>query len=779
MSDAPPGVDALAATVDRLRQDLTLAQQSADTRALIGIATGILVERGHGGPAEAARYLRDLADAARLSPAEVAADIVNAAAGACLSRTSQPALSGHGGDRQPTAPVLALRTAEAGTLSGDPQTAAEALLRQALPPLGGTALAIWRTAPDGSLTLAGHAGLAPGEAGRWRYVPPGAGTLPQLTFDDARPRWHGSLPQHTPGIGRRDGTAGARAVLPARLGGRILGVLEVCWPGPRPALSPSEHRQLDALADLCAHTLSGAPADTYGPAPVPEDGPLAGLASLAGLADGLLDPALVLRPLVDGRGEVGDFLITHANERFADPAGRPPGAVIGMKLLEAYPAAAQDGGLYEHILRVHATGQPFRTEQIAPATPVGPEPLGRAVSVGISRYGEELLLSWRVEDEAGRLTALLHHTQRLSRLGGFEENLVTGEVTWSSELFVLHGLRPTAPPIPLEQLRRHAHPDDSITLGRFLRTVLHRHHQASTAFRLQRADGVVRHIRVIAEPVTDPSGDLIAVRGAYQDVSAQHWTEVALAATRDQLADTQQRAAERNRLALQLQQAIMPPAPAPIDASGLRVAVRYRPAEKEHLVGGDWYDVVVLPSKQVLLAVGDIAGHGIDAATGMVVLRNALRGLATTGAGPGQLMGWLNTVAHHLTEHVTATAVCGLYDAETGVLCWARAGHPPPVLIRDGEAASLPLPRGILLGAIAETTYEEHRLTLTSGDRLLMYTDGLVERRGISVERSLEQLLATAGGGPLPGLDEQLDLLLTHSRSDTDDDTCLIGVQLS
>ncbi|WP_127354514.1 SpoIIE family protein phosphatase [Actinacidiphila soli] len=775
MTDDPPGIDALAATVDRLRHDLTLARESADTRALIGIATGILVERGHGGPAEAARYLRELADAARLSPAEVAADIVNAASGAGLSRTLPTASpSGHGGDRPPTTPVLTLRTAEAGTLSGDPQTAAEALLRQALPPLGGTALAIWRTAPDGSLTLAGHAGLAPGEAAQWRYVPPGVGTLPQLAFDDARPRWHGSLPQHTPGIGRRDGTAGARAVLPARLGGRILGVLEVCWPGPHTALSPSEHRQLDVLADLCAHTLSGAPTDTYGPAPVPEDGRLA---ALSGLADGLLDPALVLRPLVDGRGEVGDFLITHANEHFTDPAGRPRGAVIGVKLLEAYPLAAQDGGLYAPILRVHATGQPFRAEQIASGMLVGPEPLGRAVSISISRYGEEVLLSWRVEDEAGRLTALLQHTQRLSRLGGFQENLVTGDVIWSSELFALHGLQPTDPPIPLEELRRHAHPDDSIAIGRFLRTVLHRHHQASTAFRLQRDDGVVRHIRVIAEPVTDLSGDLIAVRGAYQDVSAQHWTEVALAATRDQLADTEQRAAERNRLALQLQQAIMPPAPAPIDASGLRVAVRYRPAEKEHLVGGDWYDVVVLPSKQVLLAVGDIAGHGIDAATGMVVLRNALRGLATTGAGPGRLMGWLNTVAHHLTEQVTATAVCGLYDPETGVLCWARAGHPPPVLIRDGEAASLPLPRGILLGAIAETTYEEQRLTLASGDRLLMYTDGLVERRGISVERSLEQLLATAGG-PLPGLDEQLDLLLTHSRSDTDDDTCLIGVQL-
>jgi serine phosphatase RsbU (regulator of sigma subunit) len=329
----------------------------------------------------------------------------------------------------------------------------------------------------------------------------------------------------------------------------------------------------------------------------------------------------------------------------------------------------------------------------------------------------------------------------------------------------------------LERLHRHAHPDDSTAVRRFQSTLLRRHRGGSTAFRLQRADGIVRHIRVIAEPVTDPAGDLLAVRGVFQDVSSQHWTEVALAATRDRLADTEERAAERNRLALQLQQAIMPPAPAPIDAAGLRAAVRYRPAEKEHLVGGDWYDAVVLPTKQVLLAVGDIAGHGLEAATGMVVLRNALRGLATTGAGPAELLGWLNTVAHHLTEQVTATAVCGLYDPETGVLRWARAGHPPPLLIRDGEARSLPLPRGILLGAIAEAAYEEQRLTLASGDRLLMYTDGLVERRGVSVERSLAQLLASAGG-PLPDLDEQLDHLLAQSRSDTDDDTCLIGIHL-
>jgi PAS domain-containing protein len=767
------GVDALAITIEQLRSELRRAQESADARALADVATGILVERGHGGPAEAARYLRELADTAGLPLQEVAADIVHATAHDSLSEALPARAPEPGGDRRHSASVLRLRTAEAGALSADPQTAAEALLAQALSPLGGTALAVWRAAPDGSLSLAGQAGFTATEAGQWRHVPPGVGTLPQRALGEGRSNWYGTLPSAVPGIGRRDGTGGARAVLLARLGGRVLGVLEMCWPGPRPPLDAAEHRQLEALADLCAYTFATAPADASGFAAAPDGGP----GPLAGLADALPDPALVLQPLFDGREEVCDFLITHVNEHLDGRADLARVSLSGMRLLEAYPLAARDDDLYDQILRVYTTGEPFRTERMTLAALVGSVPLTAVAAVSIGRYGEEVLLSWRTEDEATRLAALMDHVQRLGRIGGFEENLVTGDIAWSSELFALYGLTPTSSPVPLERLHRHAHPDDSTAVRRFQSTLLRRHRGGSTAFRLQRADGIVRHIRVIAEPVTDPAGDLLAVRGVFQDVSSQHWTEVALAATRDRLADTEERAAERNRLALQLQQAIMPPAPAPIDAAGLRVAVRYRPAEKEHLVGGDWYDAVVLPTKQVLLAVGDVAGHGIEAATGMVVLRNALRGLATTGAGPAELLGWLNTVAHHLTEQVTATAVCGLYDPETGVLRWARAGHPPPLLIRDGEARSLPLPRGILLGAIAEAAYEEQRLTLASGDRLLMYTDGLVERRGVSVERSLAQLLASAGG-PLPDLDEQLDHLLAQSRSDTDDDTCLIGIHL-
>lgn len=353
------------------------------------------------------------------------------------------------------------------------------------------------------------------------------------------------------------------------------------------------------------------------------------------LADGLYDPALVLVPHLDESGNLLDFRIQHVNSRFLDPAGRPRGMVGGALLLEAYPMAAGESELFQRIERVYATGEPFRARRMHLTALVDQVPLSAVADISVSRHGAGILFIWRIEDETARLASLLQHAQRLGRIGGFEENLLTGEITWNDQLFDLYGRPETSSPVPLEDLPAHAHPDDAVAIGRFLRTLLHHRRPASAAFRLQRPDGVTRHIRVVAEPVLDTDGRLLTVRGAYQDISSQHWTEVALAATRDQLAHTEQQASERDRLALQLQRAIMPPTQAPLQMPDLDVAVRYRPAEAEQLVGGDWYDAVVLPSRLVLLCVGDVAGHGIEAATSMVVLRNALRGLAVTGAGPG------------------------------------------------------------------------------------------------------------------------------------------------
>ncbi|MFJ7104794.1 SpoIIE family protein phosphatase [Streptomyces albogriseolus] len=775
-ADSPVG--RLAATVDRLSREVRAAQAEAEGRALIELAKGILVERLGCGPAQAARQLAELTEQAGSTQLEFAVEVINQAARDRMSEVTDAFLAATraAGEAEADPAAVRLRAAESGALAADDtQAVAESLLEQALRPLGAVAVAIWAAGADGSLTLAGSAGFSPAEAARWCYVPPDVATVARCGLAEREGLWIESLSERgLPSVGRHHHPDGGRAAVPAGTGGRVYGVLEIVWPAPLPPQPPQIVRQVEALAELCAHTLETytAPGGPARPQRVLPDA-----AELMDLADGLYDPALVLVPHLDESGNLLDFRIQHVNSRFLDPAGRPRGMVGGSLLLEAYPMAAGESELFQRIERVYATGEPFRARRMHLTALVDQVPLSAVADISVSRHGAGILFIWRIEDETARLASLLQHAQRLGRIGGFEENLLTGEITWNDQLFDLYGRPETSPPVPLEDLPAHAHPDDAVAIGRFLRTLLHHRRPASAAFRLQRPDGVTRHIRVVAEPVLDTDGRLLTVRGAYQDISAQHWTEVALAATRDQLAHTEQQASERDRLALQLQRAIMPPTQAPLQMPDLDVAVRYRPAEAEQLVGGDWYDAVVLPSRLVLLCVGDVAGHGIEAATSMVVLRNALRGLAVTGAGPGQLLSWLNMVTHHLTGGVTATAVCGLYDPATRVLRWARAGHLPPVLVRGSEAAPLPAVSGLLLGALPEARYEEGEVQLAAEDNLLMYTDGLIERRDRSVEESLTHLLTTAA--TVPGtLDQRLDRLLTYSRSDTDDDTCIVGIRV-
>ncbi|MCP2256440.1 ANTAR domain-containing protein [Streptoalloteichus tenebrarius] len=787
---SPHGWNRLAATVERLRDEVRRANAEAEGRALIELAKGVLVERLRCGPAQAAQQLSDLAARAGLIELELAAELVSQAAQDRLTEAVGEFLahSGQGGDQvdggqdgerdgpaEPS-PALRLRTAESAVLAAnDTQRVAQSLLDHALEPLGAVAVAVWSAGVDSSLSLAGFAGFTDEEARRWHYVPPGVATPARRALTDRGPLWIEDLSRSgLPSIGHLTLPTGGRVVVPAEAGGRILGALEICWPQATPPQPPAIQRQIEALAELCAHTLeTGTPAVAAG-----SPGDDQSLAELVNLADGLFDPALVLRPHRDAGGGLVDFRVHHVNRHFVDLSGRPRGAVLGALLLEAYPSAATPGQLFDKVERVYATGEAFHAERMPLLTLVDEVPLTVVARVSVNRHGDNVLLVWRVEDEAARLANLLQHAQRLGRVGGFEENTVTGEITWNDQLFALYGLEPTADPVPLSRLSAHAHSDDAVPINRFLRTVLHHGRPAATTFRLRRSDGVTRHMRVIAEPVLDSDGDLMAVRGAYQDISAQHWTEVALSATRDQLAHTEQRVAEQNRLALQLQQAIMPPAQPPIDAFDLRVAVRYRPAEQEHLVGGDWYDAVVLPSKQILVSVGDITGHGLEGATRMVVLRNALRGLAVTGASPGQLLSWLNLVAHHLNDNILATAICALYDPQTRVLRWARAGHLPPVLVRGRQATNLRMLSGVMLGVCSQVEYEEGEIQLEHDDVLLLYTDGLVERRDLPLDDCLEWLRATAAASAVP-LEELLDHLLTHSPSDTDDDTCVVGIQLT
>jgi serine phosphatase RsbU (regulator of sigma subunit) len=234
---------------------------------------------------------------------------------------------------------------------------------------------------------------------------------------------------------------------------------------------------------------------------------------------------------------------------------------------------------------------------------------------------------------------------------------------------------------------------------------------------------------------------------------------------------------QQRHVTLELQRAILPLHEAPFDLPGLRAVVRYLPASKDSRVGGDWYITAEMPGGHVLVAIGDVGGHGLAAAAGMARLRGALAGLAITGSPPQRLVGWLNDLVHHVDPEHTASVLAGYFDPPTGVLTWAQAGHPPPVLVRGEQACALAPPSGILLGA-GYSGYETAKTRLRTGDLLLLYSDGLIERRDRSLDEGLATLTAAAAGTSDP---EQVISAVLEALGSTDpeDDTCLVALQVS
>src|SRR6516225_304955 len=234
--------------------------------------------------------------------------------------------------------------------------------------------------------------------------------------------------------------------------------------------------------------------------------------------------------------------------------------------------------------------------------------------------------------------------------------------------------------------------------------------------------------------------------------------------------------AQQRHVTLELQRAILPLHDEPFDLPGLRAVVRYLPASAGSRVGGDWYITAEMPGGHVLLAIGDVGGHGLAAAAGMARLRGALAGLAITGSPPERLVGWLNDLVRHVAPEHTASVIAGYFDPASRVLTWAQAGHPPPVLVRGSQAYPLPAPTGILLGA-GQEGYQATSVALAAGDLLLLYSDGLVERRDRPLEAGLATLTQAAGGIGDP---EQVitAVLAALGSTDPEDDTCLVALQV-
>jgi serine phosphatase RsbU (regulator of sigma subunit)/anti-sigma regulatory factor (Ser/Thr protein kinase) len=181
---------------------------------------------------------------------------------------------------------------------------------------------------------------------------------------------------------------------------------------------------------------------------------------------------------------------------------------------------------------------------------------------------------------------------------------------------------------------------------------------------------------------------------------------------------------------------------------GFELAARYVPAAYESTLGGDWYDVIELGQRRLGLSIGDVAGHGMAAATFMGELRSAMRAYALDVERPAEVLRRLSRFADNQRSRM-ATLVYATIDRDTGVVEFSRAGHPYPLLLRaDGEAVFLTEASGLPLGAGAEDEYDEQSITLQAGDTLLLYTDGLIERRGRGLSEGEEALAAAVRAAP-------------------------------
>lgn len=224
--------------------------------------------------------------------------------------------------------------------------------------------------------------------------------------------------------------------------------------------------------------------------------------------------------------------------------------------------------------------------------------------------------------------------------------------------------------------------------------------------------------------------------------------------------------------------------PAVPDLSPLRAAACYEPASTLPRLGGDWYDAMVLPDGATWVVVGDVTGHDIGAAPLMAQIRNMLRALAVDrGGSPGLVVSRLDNALAMFTEPPTATLVLGRVEQGPGgeghTFSWTNAGHPPPLLVTaDGHTRYLePARHGIPVGIDATVPRFTHTHPLPPGSTLLLFTDGLVERRDQDIDTGLRDLAGRAGLMAAAPLSELCDALISPSGGGFDDDVALFALR--
>ncbi|BEP16597.1 SpoIIE family protein phosphatase [Acidothermaceae bacterium B102] len=236
---------------------------------------------------------------------------------------------------------------------------------------------------------------------------------------------------------------------------------------------------------------------------------------------------------------------------------------------------------------------------------------------------------------------------------------------------------------------------------------------------------------------------------------------------------------QQRQLSETLQRSLLTEPPA---SDRLEIAVRYVPAAAEAQVGGDWYDAFPQPDGELMVVIGDVVGHDSRAAAAMGELRGLLRGIAyTTGAGPGTVLTRLDETIDGLGIGITATSLVAQVDdnPDGARVHWSNAGHPPGIIVDGPSVVVLTQAEpDLMLGIDPRTPRGETTASLPPGATLLLYTDGLIERRGLSIDDGIAELTAALVDLADQPLEQLCDLLLERMLPPAAaDDVALIAVR--
>lgn len=207
------------------------------------------------------------------------------------------------------------------------------------------------------------------------------------------------------------------------------------------------------------------------------------------------------------------------------------------------------------------------------------------------------------------------------------------------------------------------------------------------------------------------------------------------------------------------------------------VAARYLPAAGRLAVGGDWYDVIDLDDHRRALVVGDCVGHGIGAATVMGQLRSAARAMLVANQRPAEVVSGLDLFAAQVDGALAATMMCAIFDRQTRVLTYARAGHPPPLLVGDNGGRWLDDDGGPPLAFCGGIERPEFCVAIDDEELIVLYSDGLVERRGEVLDTGMTRLADVAFNARHLRVEEIADLLLEELRPENARDDVVLVVK--